>query len=97
MGNVSGEACGFYIKCRQCACNVTLRRVRETILVVESNRYFIFLCVRVRACVEVVGSVGECMRVRAWSLAYAACKVYAPCCDVIRDPSVSAIFFDIIL
>jgi hypothetical protein len=39
---------------------------------------------RVRACV------------RAWSLAYAACKTYAPYCDVTCGPSVSAIFFDIL-
>jgi hypothetical protein len=34
-------------------------------------------------CVWVPGNVGVCMRLRAYSLAYPACKVYEPYCDVI--------------
>jgi hypothetical protein len=35
-----------------------------------------------RACLWVPERVGECMRIRAYSLAYPARNAYAPCCDV---------------
>ena len=44
---------------RQCTCNVILRRVHETTVAVESNKFYIFLCMCVRA------RVGETMRMHA--------------------------------
>jgi hypothetical protein len=41
-------------------CNVTFRRVHETTLAVESNKYYIFLC-----CVRACERVREGMRMRA--------------------------------
>jgi hypothetical protein len=77
--------------------NVTLRRVRESLLPWKSNRY---ICVC--ACVSAYGrlcvpcSVSVCTRVRAYSLAYPAYNAYAPYCDVICGLYGSTIFFDII-
>jgi hypothetical protein len=46
-----------------------------------------YLCVCAwHACVRVPGRVGLCMRVRIFSLSYAACNSYAPCRDVICGP-----------
>ena len=84
---------------RQCTYDVTMRRVHETIVVVEEQLVLnISLCVRVcaRANERVPGSVGVCMRVRACSCVYPACNSYAPYCDVICGPSGSNSFFDII-
>ena len=50
-----------------------------------------------RACVRTPGRVDVCIRVRACSLAYPACNLYAPYCDVICGRSGCSIFFDIIL
>jgi hypothetical protein len=63
---------------RQCTYNVTLRRVHESLLPWESNKYHIFVCV--------------CMRVRVCSLTYPACSAYAPYCDVICDFRLHQIF-----
>jgi hypothetical protein len=78
--------------------NVTMRRVRESWLPWKSKKYYLLICVCVRACVRVwlQGSVGVCMRVRACSLANPARNAHAPYCDVICGPSVSTTFFDII-
>jgi hypothetical protein len=74
---------------KQCAYNIILRHVRKSLLPWKSNKYYIF----VRACVR-PRRVGVCMRVLSYSLAYPACKSYAPCCDVICGPFGSTIFFD---
>ena len=70
----------------QCRCNVTLRRVRESLLLWKSNTTIIYwslcACVRVRAC----GRVGVYMRIRAHSLANSACNAYSSYCDVICGP-----------
>ena len=82
----------------QCTHNVTMRRVRETIVGVE-NKYYILVSVFMRACACVRAGARARGRVRAHkscSLANPACNAYAPCCDVIFGPSVSTIFFDII-
>jgi hypothetical protein len=48
-------------------CNVTMRRVHETTVAVESNKYYIFLCVRVRASMRARGWVGHAYAwVRPW-------------------------------
>jgi hypothetical protein len=70
------------VKRRQCTYNVTLNRVRQSLLLWKSNKCYICVCAGAR--------------VRACSLAYQACKSYAPHCDVICGPSGSTIFFDII-
>ena len=44
---------------------------------------------------RVPGSVGACMRVCACSLAYSACNLYAPYCDIIYGSSGFITFFDI--
>jgi hypothetical protein len=79
-------------------CNVTLKSVHEIIVAAESNKYYIFLCVCVRAreCVRASGSVGVCMRGRACGFVYPTCNSYMPYYDVICGPPCSAIFFDII-
>ena len=55
---------------------------------------------RVRACAWVLacvtGRVAVCMCMRVCSHAYPACNAYAPYCEVLRDPSGSTIFFDVI-
>ena len=85
---------------RQCACNVTLRRVRVSLLPWKSNKYYIFVCVcvcaRARALSCVTRTRGCCMCARACILAYPACKGYAPYCDVICDTSRSTIHFSIL-
>ena len=65
---------------RQSTCNVTVRRVRVTIVAGEKRKILhICLCVcqRARACLPawawVPGCVAVCMRERAYSLAYPAC------------------------
>jgi hypothetical protein len=65
---------------------------------VGSITYFC-VCVgmHARACTWVSGRVDVCMRIRACSLANPACNAYAPYCDVICGPSVSATFFDIVI
>jgi hypothetical protein len=65
---------------RQITLNVTVRRVRESLLPWKRNKYYIFVCACVRAC----------------SLVYTAYNSYAPYSDVICGPSGSTIFFDII-
>ena len=54
---------------KQCTYNVTLTRVRESLLPWKSNKYYVFVCV--------CGRVGVCMRMRACSLVYTACNGYA--------------------
>ena len=76
--------------------NVTLRRVRESLLPWKTEKYYISVYVHARACVRVLERVGVCMRVSACSLANPACNAYVPHCDVISGPSVSTKFFDII-
>jgi hypothetical protein len=34
-------------QCRQCSYNITLRRVRESLLPLRSNKYYLLVCVRV--------------------------------------------------
>jgi hypothetical protein len=77
---------------RQCTYNVTLRRVRENIVAVESNKYYIFLCeclcegMSMRACVRVCvwGDGCECARVGLrliHTYHFAPCHSPAvPCC-----------------
>ena len=72
---------------RQCAYNVIMRRVRESLLEWKSNKCYIFVCVCTRAFVRVPGRLGMCMPVRGCSLTYRACTLYAPYCDVICDPT----------
>ena len=59
----------IYIQDRQCTCNVTLRRICESLLSWKSNKHCIFMCL----CVRVPERVGGCMRVRACSLTYPVC------------------------
>ena len=77
-----------------------MRRVYESLLLWTSNKYYIpscvCVCVHLRTCVHVPGHVGMRMRVRAYNLAYPACNAYASFCDVICNPTVDTIFFDII-
>ena len=83
----------------QCTYNVTLRRVDESIVVVEEKEVLhigVCVCMFARACVRVHGRVGLCLHIRAYSLTNPARNVYAPYCDVICGPSVSGIFFSII-
>jgi hypothetical protein len=56
------------------------------------------VCVQARLCawVWMPKCAGVCMRVRAFSLACPSCNAYSPCYDVIYDPSIFTIFFDII-
>jgi hypothetical protein len=73
--------------------NVTLRHILQWVLHWKSNNYYVSTC----ACVRwVSGRVGVCTRVCVCSLAYPACKAYAPNCDVICGHLGSTIFFDII-
>jgi hypothetical protein len=76
--------------------NVTLRRDRVVFLSWKSNKYYLLVCVCVRACMWVPGSVGVCLRIHACGLVNPACNAYAPYCDVIYSPSVSTIFVDIV-
>jgi hypothetical protein len=62
---------------------VTLRRVRESLLPWKSNKYYLLICVFMRAC----GYAGSMASV---------CNVHAPYSEVICGPSVSTKFFDII-
>jgi hypothetical protein len=55
---------------------ITLRRVRETLLPWKSNKYYLLVCVCMRAC----------------SLANPARNAYTPYCDVTCDSSVSTNF-----
>jgi hypothetical protein len=56
----------------QCTYDVTLRCLHETIVAVESNKYYIFLCVCVRACV--VGTrAGEDMLMSTCVLCVCVC------------------------
>ena len=54
--------------------NVTLRRIRETLLPWKSNKYYIFLCVCACARPRFRTCVGVCMCVRACRHAYPACN-----------------------
>jgi hypothetical protein len=68
---------------------LTLRRVRETIVTVESNKYYIF--------VYVCAGAQEGGRVHACSLFYPSRNPYTAFRDVICGLSGCTIFFDIIL
>ena len=91
-----------YYQYRQCTYNVTLRRVRESLLQLIGNKYYLLICVCMQACacqrecMWVPGRVVMRMRVSACSLANPACNAYAPYCHVICGLSVCTIFFDII-
>jgi len=63
---------------RKCTYNVTLRRVRATIVAVEKQYYTtcVCVCVCVRVCVCV------CVCVCICSLRYPACNAYAPYCHL---------------
>ena len=68
---------------RQCTYNVTLRRVRVSLLPWKSNKNCTFVCARALACVR------GCARVHGHASIqplYPACNAYAPCCDVICGP-----------
>jgi hypothetical protein len=69
--------------------NVTLRHIRKSFLPWKSNN-IIYLSVCVCACAWVRGCVHAC------SLAYRACNMYEPHCDIICGPSGSTTFLDII-
>jgi hypothetical protein len=97
-----------YKKCqqyRQCTYNVILRRVRETIVVVEKRlvlRMYLckcaLACMRLRACtwaVWVPESLVLCICVRACTLAYPACKAHVPFAFLFVS-SGSTVFFDIV-
>ena len=68
---------------RQCTYDVTVRRVRLTLLAVDKQQVLhICLCVCVNACgCPVRGDV------RACSFAYPSCNAYAPYCDIVCVPS----------
>jgi hypothetical protein len=74
--------------------NIDLR-LRIIVAVEKKNKYYIFAWPCARASVRVPGSVGACLRVRAYSLAYPACNSNAPQCDFLYGSSGSTIFFDI--
>jgi hypothetical protein len=76
-------------------CNVTVRKVRESLFLQKSSKYYVFVCVCVhaRTCAQARGRVHA---VRACSLTYPTCNLYAPCCDVICGPSGSTMVFDTI-
>ena len=78
--------------------DVTSWRFREFLLPWKTNKYYTFagMRARLRSCVWVPGCVSVYMRLRACSLAYAACNAYAPYCDVMFGPSGSTTCFDII-
>jgi hypothetical protein len=59
---------------------IPLRHVHEFIVAVETQ-YVLDICVCAR--VLVTGCMGMYMHLRACSLAYPACNVYAPYCDVV--------------
>jgi hypothetical protein len=71
--------------------NITLRRVRLSLLPCKSNKRYLLVCLCVHAlrCLWVPGRVGVCMRVGACSLAFPASNAYAPYCDVLNIPSAS--------
>ena len=48
---------------RQCTCNVKLRRLHETTVAVETQRYYIFLCMCVSVFVSVDSRACACARV----------------------------------
>jgi hypothetical protein len=75
-----------------------LREARSLIIVAVEMQQVLHVCVCVaRGCARVgAQALGVCMRVRACSFSYLACKAYAPYCVYIRDPSGSAVFFEII-
>ena len=77
-----------------------MRRDRESLLSWKTSKYYILVCVyvraRSRAFMRLPGRMGVWMRVRACNLAYPTCNSYAPYCDVICGFSGSTIFFDII-
>jgi hypothetical protein len=75
---------------RQCTYNVTMRRVRETLLSWKSSKLCLSVCVQV---LEYVRVWGASERKRVYSLAYPACNAYAPYCDVICSPWGSTKFF----
>jgi hypothetical protein len=77
---------------RQCTYNVTMRRVRESLLPWKRIKYYIFVCVYE----WVPGRVSVCILVGACSLPYPAFNTYAPYCNIIYGPSLSTRFFDII-
>ena len=80
--------------------NPTLRHAGESLLPWKRNKYYVFVCVClpacVRACVRVPGRLGVCMPMRTCNPADQACNAYAPYCDVICGPSGCTSFFDII-
>ena len=59
----------YFKQWRQCTYYVTLRRLRETIVVVESNKHYIFLSVCVCVCVCARARAGECVCPGAWACA----------------------------
>ena len=61
---------------RQCTCYVTLRRVRRTTVAVERNKYYVFLCVCVRAFLSMCVSVCVCVCARARSFICVCLWVY---------------------
>jgi hypothetical protein len=69
---------------RQCAYNVTIRRVRESLLVWKSNKYYIFVCVcprargsgRMHACVCVCVCMGGLHGKRACACARVCTSMY---------------------
>jgi hypothetical protein len=81
-----------YLRRTRATMYVTVRRVRESLLPWKSNKYYLLVCVCVRAC----RYLGVCMRISACSLANPACNAYVPYCDVICGPSISTTFFNII-
>jgi hypothetical protein len=65
--------------------NETQRHLRKSLSSWNSSITYLYA----RTCMP------ERMHVRECSLAYPACNMYAPYCDIICGPSGSTIFFDI--
>jgi hypothetical protein len=74
--------------------NVTLRRVRVSLLLWKSDKPNLLVCVCMHACMWVCGRVGVSMRVRACSLVNPGRNAYKPYCDFTCGPAVCTIFFD---
>jgi hypothetical protein len=49
-----------YKQDRQCTYNVTSRRVRETLFLLKSSKYYIFVFTHMRACARAHGSAHAC-------------------------------------
>jgi hypothetical protein len=74
--------------------NVTLRHVRETLLLWKSNKYYIFLCACIDGCAQVCGNEHVC--VCACGFTHPACNAHASYYIIMCGLSGFTMFFDII-